>query len=24
VLADQMEYLKASIPKNSRVWRNVS
>jgi hypothetical protein len=22
VLADQMEYLKASIPKNSRVWRN--
>jgi len=22
VLADQMEYLKASIPKHSRVWRN--
>lgn len=24
VLADQMEFLKASIPKNSRVWRNAS
>ncbi len=24
VLADQMEYLKASIPKNSRVWRMAS
>jgi hypothetical protein len=24
VLADQMEYLKASIPKHSRVWRNLS
>jgi CRISPR/Cas system Type II protein with McrA/HNH and RuvC-like nuclease domain len=22
VLADQMEYLMASIPKNSRVWKN--
>ncbi len=24
VLADQMEYLKASIPKNSRVWRHAA
>ena len=24
VLADQMDYLKASIPKNSRVWRMAS
>jgi hypothetical protein len=23
VLADQMEYLMASIPKTSRVWRNI-
>lgn len=24
VLADQMEFLKASIPKHSRVWRNIA
>jgi hypothetical protein len=24
VLADQMEFLRASIPKHSRVWRNVA
>ena len=24
VLADQMEFLKASIPKNSRVWQKVA
>jgi 5-methylcytosine-specific restriction endonuclease McrA len=24
VLADQMEFLKASIPKNSRVWNNAA
>ena len=24
VLADQMEYLRASIPKNSRVWRHAA